>query len=370
MAPRAIERVLLTGDTVGGVWTYAIDLSAALARHGIEVTLFTTGGVPTAAQEAAAARLPNLTLVARPYACEWMEAPEADLATAAEELRDIAADLRPDIVHVSGFAHAAAGFAAPVVVVAHSCVPTWWRACHGVAAPAEWDGYRARLAAGLAAAAALVAPTHAFLAAFLAETGTHRNARVIHNGRDPGRFTAAPKQPVALAAGRAWDPAKNVAVLNEAARQMRHPVVVAGETGGADWPHLFPVGPLDAGPLAAKMAEAGIFVSPARYEPFGLAVLEAALSSCALVLAPLATFRELWEGAARFVSPDDPRALAAALEEILADPARARRAGDAARRRGERYTADRMADETLRLWRSLRAGSPAGRLNRPAERAA
>jgi glycosyltransferase involved in cell wall biosynthesis len=360
----------MTGDTVGGVFTYALDLVEALAPHDVEVTLYTTGGVPTAAQERAVGRLPNLTHIARPYACEWMDEPEADLLAADEELRDIAADLRPDLVHVNGYAHAAAGFAAPVVIGAHSCVPTWWRACHGEAAPAAWDAYRARLATGIAAAAAVIAPTRAFLAAFAAENGAVRGGRAIHNGRNPARFAAGPKEPVALAAGRAWDRAKNIGVLDDAARSMHHPIVVAGDTGGATWPHLFPVGPLDAEALAARMAAAAVFVSPARYEPFGLAALEAALSGCALVLSPIATFRELWEGAALFVDPDEPRALAAALNGLLADPARARRAGEAARRRASRYTAEAMAAATLRVWSGVLAARPAIRPSSSVERAA
>lgn len=360
-AARPLRRVLMTGDTVGGVFTYALDLAEALIAHDVEVTLYTTGGVPTEAQERATARLPNLTHVARPYACEWMDDPGPDLATADEELRDIAGELKPDIVHVNGFAHAAAGFAAPVVVAAHSCVPTWWRACHGEAAPAAWDGYRARLGAGLAAATVVVAPTKAFLADFIAENGPVRSGRAIHNGRDPARFSSSVKQPVALAAGRAWDTAKNVAALEDAARFMRHPIIVAGDTGGATFPHLFPVGPLAPDALAARMSEAAVFVSPARYEPFGLAALEAALSGCALVLSPIATFRELWEGAALFVDPSDGRTLAAAIDGLLADPVRARRAGEAARRRAVRYTAEAMAASTLRLWRTAlaaRGGRP------------
>lgn len=369
-AARHLRRVLMTGDTVGGVFTYALDLAEALIPHDVEVTLYTTGGVPTAAQESASARLPNLTHIARPYACEWMDGPEADLAAANEELRDIAAELKPDIVQVNGFAHAAAGFAAPVVVAAHSCVPTWWRACHGEAAPAEWDAYRARLAAGLTAAAAVIAPTEAFLAAFAAENGPVRNGRAIHNGRDPSRFVAGVKQPVAISAGRAWDTAKNIAALDDAARFMRHPIVVAGDTGGASWPHLFTVGQLDPDALAARISVASVYVSPARYEPFGLAALEAALSGCALVLSPIATFRELWEGAALFVDPADPRALATALDGLLADPARAHRSGDAARRRASRYTADAMARATLRLWRAVLSARGAGRPPSGVERAA
>ena len=53
------------------------------------------------------------------------------------------------------------------------------------------------------------------------------------------------------------------------------------------------------------MARAAIFVSSSVYEPFGLAVLEAAGSGAALVLSDIPTFRELWDEAALFAPPGD-----------------------------------------------------------------
>ena len=48
----------------------------------------------------------------------------------------------------------------------------------------------------------------------------------------------------------------------------------------------------------------------------------------------------------------DPRALAEALVEILADPSRQRAMGDAGRRRFlEHFTVDRMIEETLAVYR-------------------
>ena len=52
-------RVLMTADAVGGVWTYALDLSAALAEHDISVVLATMGPRPNAAQRAAVQRPAN-----------------------------------------------------------------------------------------------------------------------------------------------------------------------------------------------------------------------------------------------------------------------------------------------------------------------
>jgi glycogen(starch) synthase len=108
------------------------------------------------------------------------------------------------------------------------------------------------------------------------------------------------------------------------------------------------------------MARAGIFVSPARYEPFGLTVLEAALSACALVLSDIPPFRELWEDAAVFVPPDDGAALVAALRELIARPAITFRMAARARRRGLLLSAAKMVQAYLHLYAQMEAG-PMGR---------
>ena len=59
---------------------------------------------------------------------------------------------------------------------------------------------------------------------------------------------------------------------------------------------------------------------PARYEPFGLSILEAALSGCALVLGDIPSLRELWGDAALFVPPNDSAALRSALSGLIDDP--------------------------------------------------
>src|SRR5919202_6048599 len=48
------ERVLMTTDAVGGVWTYALDLAAGLAAEGIETRLVGLGPRPSERQLEAA----------------------------------------------------------------------------------------------------------------------------------------------------------------------------------------------------------------------------------------------------------------------------------------------------------------------------
>src|SRR5947199_10772941 len=83
------RHTLMTADTVGGVWTYALELAQALAPHGVEITLATMGPRANARQKEHADRIPNLTLVESDFKLEWMDEPWRDVAEAGEWLLDL-----------------------------------------------------------------------------------------------------------------------------------------------------------------------------------------------------------------------------------------------------------------------------------------
>jgi glycogen synthase len=104
---------------------------------------------------------------------------------------------------------------------------------------------------------------------------------------------------------------------------------------------------------------ATIYALPARYEPFGLTALEAALAGCALVLGDIPTLREVWGDAAVFVPPDDHQALADAINGLIADQQRRSSLVAKARDRAQLLNAHRMAEGYMRAYRELLAdGSP------------
>ena len=109
------------------------------------------------------------------------------------------------------------------------------------------------------------------------------------------------------------------------------------------------------------MAEAEIFVSPARYEPFGLAILEAAAAGAALVLADLPSLRELWDGAACFVPSNDSAALRTVLQGLIEDEPARRSLQEAARHRACRYGPAPMVARYLEVYVELVAGGSSGR---------
>ncbi len=83
----------------------------------------------------------------------------ADVARAGDWLLELEARFAPDIIHLNGYAHGALPWHAPTLVVAHSCVLSWWEAVKGEPAPAEWETYREHVTLGLQSADCVIAPT-------------------------------------------------------------------------------------------------------------------------------------------------------------------------------------------------------------------
>lgn len=354
-------KVLMTADTVGGVWTYALELAGALAPDGVEISLATMGAPLTSSQRDELRAHPNVVLHESGYRLEWMEEPWDDLERAGEWLLEIAERERPDLVHLNGYVHGALPWEAPVVVVAHSCVLSWWRAVKGEPAPPSWGRYRELVARGIASADLVVAPTAAMLETLVADYGPPRGGWVVPNGRDPARFVAGEKAPIILGAGRIWDEGKDLASLAAVAPALPWPVYLAGAEEppgggegrggrgarvGADGGVHY-LGRLPAEELAGWLGRAEIFALPARYEPFGLSALEAGLAGCALVLGEIPSLREVWGDAALYVPPGDREALRECLEGLIEDPMAREQQGALARERALAYTSERMADRYL-----------------------
>jgi len=351
-------RVMMTTDAVGGVWQYSLELASGLCRRGVRVLLAAMGPAPSSAHMEAARAIRGLALLHRPYRLEWMAGAEVDFEAAAAWLADLEAAFEPDIVQINGYAHASLPWRCPVVLVCHSCVRSWWQAVRGGEAPAEWDAYSTRVADGLRRADLVVAPTQSFLHAVQAIYDIRLPAAcTIPNGRS-GPFRAdSAKQPFVFSCGRAWDEAKGFDLVDRIAGRLPWPVFVAGSMQNTDGgvcrapAHAQMLGSLREDELASWLAHASLFLLPARYEPFGLAVLEAAMSGCALVLGNLDTLRELWDGAARFVDAGDEDTLRASVIALIRDPLLRREMGGRARERARLYTAERMVEGYVRAYR-------------------
>lgn len=366
------RRVLITADAVGGVWTYALDLAGGLAAGGLRPLLAVLGPPPSADQRAAATAIRGLRLVEAHTALDWTAQKSSEVRAAGATVAALARDEGVDLIHLNSPALAAeTSFVQPVVAACHSCVASWWAAVRGTPLPPDL-AWRAQLTGrGYAAADTLIAPSRAFARA-TAETYSIPEPILVHNGRRMASDAACEsisEEVFVLAAGRLWDEAKGLAILDAAASHLSCPVRAAGATEGPNGAqialrHVQALGRLDDAELTRQFAMRPIFCAPALYEPFGLAVLEAAQAGCALVLSDIPSFRELWAEAAVFVPRRDEAALAEILAALVGDPVRRTVLGAAARRRAESYTVEAMVAGTLAVYEALLGPEAPARLTR------
>lgn len=342
-----IRTVLMTTDSVGGVWTHALELARALGRRGVRVALATMGAPLLPSQREAVMQLPTTTVYESSYRLEWMENPWADVREAGDWLLRLERALQPDVVHLNQFAFGALPFVAPKLLVAHSCVLSWWRAVHDQPAPALWTRYRHEVRRGLHGADLVGAPTLAMLNSLATNYGYWGGGVVLPNGRSVPTFSPGPKEEVILFAGRLWDAAKNIQALEAVAPHLPWPIRVAGSAAAPGGHAVEPSGVVKLGELspkslAAELARAAIYALPARYEPFGQSALEAGLAGCALVLGDLESLREVWGDAALYVEPDDHDKLRLTLRRLIAEPSWRMHRGRLARARALRYGPEGM----------------------------
>jgi glycosyltransferase involved in cell wall biosynthesis len=195
---------------------------------------------------------------------------------------------------------------------------------------------------------------------------------VVHYGLDALPEPWAPNRDLGLPVGARvllcvarLVPQKGVDVAVAALPRIRerHPdavLVVLGE--GPDRPRLQADGlylPGRVGDVAAWYERAEVVVHPARWEGFGLALLEGMLAACPVVASAVSSVPEIVVDGETglLVPPDDPQALTDAVARLLDDRVLAAAYGRAgvARARAE-FSVERMVERTAEVYAA--AGAP------------
>src|SRR5579862_573723 len=360
-------RVLITADTVGGIWTYARELVTGLVRRGVEVTLVSFGHIPEPRQLVWVEGLRNVDFRPTAFRLEWMQDSVEDIEASNEYLLNVIRETSPDVLHLNQFCYGALDVDLPKIVVAHSDVVSWWVGVHGTEPPStDWiNWYRDLVQRGLDGATTVIAPSRWMLSQVERYYGPQRQTRVIYNGRTAGLFNPhSDKEDLVLTVGRLWDPAKQVSLLAKC--DCGWPAVIAGETQHPDQAYRAETkrmvcegmvelkGRQSFDQLQSLFARAAIYAATSRYEPFGLALVEAALSRCAIVANDIPPFRELWGETACYFRTGDVNDLHDAIVVLRNDRNLWRQRAELAYQRARRhFTADRMVDEYLDLYQSL-----------------
>jgi glycogen(starch) synthase len=359
-------RVLMTTDAVSGVWDYCVRLAGALQRYDVQIALATMGPAPSERRRAELQPLPHVQLYESTFQLEWMPDPWDDVDRAGMWLLDLRDRFQPDVVHLNHYTHAALHWSVPVLVVAHACVCSWFEAVRQCPATPDWDEYRWRVRHALRRADLVTAPTAAALQTLARYHGPFRAGAPIYSGYDPVEEDVPDEEStrdVVLCAGRLWDPARNIAVLDRAAQDICRPVFAAGATDGPDGQrialkNLQALGRLDQAQLRQWYRRTAVFVQPSLYEPCGQAALEAGRAGCALVLSDIPSLREVWSDAAVFVPPRDHQALAREVNRLLADDGTRQQYGRCACEKARTYTLRRMAESYYRDYLGLMRKAP------------
>jgi L-malate glycosyltransferase len=207
--------------------------------------------------------------------------------------------------------------------------------------------------------------------------------RVVHNGIDSDRFnrSVAPSGELPIVVGtvghlapiKGLDVFVRAAALISAHRQDARFVII-GEDKSPQLDHRRSLESLiaDLGlseivtmpgwrdDMPAALSSLTLFVSAARSEPFGLAIVEAMAAGLPVVAAASEGAVEIIQDgfSGKLVRIDDPEALAQAINDLLADPLERSRLGRNAQLTArDRYSLARMANDTVQIYREVLLGT-------------
>jgi glycosyltransferase involved in cell wall biosynthesis len=285
--------------------------------------------------------------------------PWEDIKEASEWIQNVQKEFKADILHFNSYCFSSLNWEVPVVTVAHSDVFSWWNDVKNEHPPDEWNTYYENVFNGLHNSDVVVAPSQYMLNALQKNFGRLSNTQVIYNGRRDDLFLPGKKKNFLMATGRVWDEAKNLILLVNAANRINYPVYIAGEnnhpvTGkklNIDGIHF--TGKLNSEDISALLSQALIYVTPAKYEPFGLSVLEAALSGCALILGDIPSLKEVWGNSAIYVPTDNEKYLAAVVNALIYDTELLAEFSSRAYLHARKYSINKMCSEYLDLYNEM-----------------
>lgn len=374
--------VVIDSLVPGGAETATVDMAAPMVRAGVDLHVAPLSGRPGLQERLASS---GATLH------DPIERPTRRARVAA--LRSLIDRVQPDMVHTVLFEADLAGR-----VAAHRCgVPVLSSLVN------DAYGREHRQAYGpvrVTAAQALDAATARLVARFHAITGhvadhvarrlriPRSRIEVIPRGKDPsllGRRTPerralaraglglGPAEVAVLAVGR-QERQKGFDTLLRATSLLHEPnlrLVIAGRDGN-ETAHLAAlVAELGLGDrvrflghrsdVAELMCAADVLAFPSRWEGLGLTVVEAMALEVPIVASDLPVLRETLGAPgerALLVPSDQPGGLAAAIRQVVADPAAAAMRAAAARERFERsHTLDRVSTAMVELYGRVAVGS-------------
>ena len=352
-------KVLMTADTVGGVWTYCVELCRALQNYNVEFHLVTMGAKMKQWQLDEIEALENVHVYETEYKLEWMQSPWDDVEQSGKYLLELEERIQPDLIHLNSFSYGSLPFKAPKITVAHSDVFSWWKQVLSDVPSSDWNEYYKRVKEGLEQSDHIIAPSNTMKGFINDIYKPETKSTTIYNSRSKTLFYKRDKQPYIFSMGRVWDEGKNIKLLIEAASNINGEIRIAGdntfETDSLEikGSNITFLGKLNTTEIARELSLASIYVLPAKYEPFGLSALEAALSGCALVLGDIDSLREIWQDNAVYVNTNGAEELARTINKLLDDHVQLSAFASWAEKHSQHFSTDKMATGYFNIYKQL-----------------
>lgn len=185
-----------------------------------------------------------------------------------------------------------------------------------------------------------------FLVAFAGNISHDKGTHVLVDAMSAARHrvTNRPVRLVVVGSSTLWRSASGAARVSDYETDLRR---------RADPSSVHFVGTLPRAKMPAAYAAADVLVCPSLYEEaFGLVVLEAMAAGTAVIASRSGGIPEVIDDGVTglLVDRGDPAALAAAIAELAADPARLRRIGEAGRRKAQHYDWTTIGDTIQSLY--------------------
>ena len=359
-------KILMTTDAIGGVWHYAIDLVQHLMSEQIEVVLVCMGPEPGMSKQETVERLQKKGLIFyhRPYRLEWMDDPWEDIEQANAWIRMICEKEKPSLLHFNNYAPAGMDWSIPSVLVAHSCLASWWHEVKKEKLPDRYQRYFKTVQKAFQKADTVIFPSMGLLDACKQLYGQIRDPRVVYNGLafsfSDSLHEFNSKMPIAFSMGRLWDEAKNIGLLLRAAPDIEGEIFIAGvKSEDISCPrNVRFLGELTRQQVLNWLKISAVYVLPVKYEPFGLSFLEAASCQCALVGGDIPTLREIWGESMTYVHTDDPKELSSTCNALLSDPFESRWRGEEAYQTAKKYPLSEKTARYMKIYRELLGAIP------------
>lgn len=354
-------RLLITTDTVGGVWRFGLELVTGLLESGDAVALVSFGKAASTAQHGECDLLAErwkerFSYIPSDTPLEWMSQNDRCMDEGMALLGRTAREFGAELMHSSQFCFGAGELGIPKIVTAHSDVLGWGKACRKEGFEnTDWlRRYRILVQRGLLGADSLTAPTEWMLQSLGENFELPQRTQVIANGCAPAVRHEQSRTLRAVTAARLWDEAKDVSLMSDFISPI--PLAIAGAT---DWdgvqadrvPHAQYFSELSYDDVLRLFATSAIYICTSRYEPFGLSPIEAALCGCAVLARDIDSLHEVWgEGALYFA---DAGELSKILWSLAKNPELLHVQQQRAGAQAQMYTRQRMVNAYRALYASL-----------------